>query len=336
MRRRPVAVVVAALVVGGCAGSTALPAAVEVTVAPTTTEPAPPQPECDAAEQAGDARRSFAPDGPLPAPGEMPPGSKMEAIRERGRLIAGVSADTLLFGSRNPFTTEIEGLDIDVIKELALAIFGGDPADIDSRIEYRVMTYAQRLPSLESEAVDVVAHTMTINCNRWLRINFSSQYYDAGQKALVNRGSGFTGVADLNDAGARVCTLGGGTSFEEMSNTERYPNVVVVVRPDVTDCLVAMQQGEADAITSDDTVLAGFVAQDPQLEVVGDAFTSEPYGLGFNKDDVELTRFANAVLENVRSSGRWAEIYTTWLLDTGALTGEAPEPPPALYGREQG
>ena len=65
-------------------------------------------------------------DGPLPAPGEMPDGSTMAAIRERGRLIVGVSGDTLLFGARNPLTDQIEGFDIDMLKEVARAIFGDD------------------------------------------------------------------------------------------------------------------------------------------------------------------------------------------------------------------
>ena len=51
----------------------------------------------------------------MPAPGAMPTGSSMADIVERGKLVVGVSADTLLFGSRNPFTGEIEGFDIDML-----------------------------------------------------------------------------------------------------------------------------------------------------------------------------------------------------------------------------
>ena len=48
----------------------------------------------------------------------------MAAIRDRGRLIVGVSADTLQFGARNPITGQIEGFDVDILKEVAQAIFG--------------------------------------------------------------------------------------------------------------------------------------------------------------------------------------------------------------------
>ena len=58
------------------------------------------------------------------------------------------------------------------------------------------------------------------------------------------------------------------------------------------------QQGEVDAITGDDTVLAGLAAQDPYAEVLdADAFSDEPYGIGVNADDVDLVRFVNGVLE---------------------------------------
>ena len=81
------------------------------------------------------------------------------------------------------------------------------------------------------------------------------------------------------------------------------------------------------------TVLAGFAAQDPNTEVVGDQFTKEPYGLGIAKGQEDLVRFVNGVLERIRGNGRWAEIYQTELLDTGGLKGDVPAPPELVYGR---
>lgn len=330
--------VAAGLVISACAGAAGLPSEITGSVTVESSPPTTAAPACTADQAAADPVRSYPPLDSLPSPGAMPAGSTMAAIAERGRLVVGVSADTLLFGARNPLTGEIEGFDIDVLGEVARAIFGDDGAE---RIEYRVITYAQRLPSLEARDVDIVAHTMTINCARWLRIAFSSEYFDAGQKILVGTGSGYSGVDDLVAAGARVCAPEGSTNIEEITKPQYVdpgdgrPGVEVIGKPDISDCLVAMQQGEADATTGDDTVLAGFAAQDPNTEVVGEAFTREPYGLGMNSADVDFVRFVNAVLEDVRSSGRWAEIYQRWLIDTGALVAAAPpDPPPADHGRE--
>ena len=52
----------------------------------------------------------------------------MAKIKERERMVAGVSADTYLLGSRNPLTGQIEGFDIDMVKAVAKAIFGDENA----------------------------------------------------------------------------------------------------------------------------------------------------------------------------------------------------------------
>lgn len=326
----------ALLTLGGCSAGSSLDKAVEATV-PETAPPASVAPkECTAAERAEDPTRSFEPQGTLPSPNNMPAGSTMAEIHDRGRLVVGVSGDTLLFGSRNPLTGAIEGFDIDMLKEVAKAIFGPDG---ENKIEYRVISYAQRLPKLEQPVeaggVDIVAHTMTINCNRWLRIAFSTNYYDAGQTVLVRKGSGFTSVEDLVAAKAQVCAPSGSTNIDEIRQP-KYAGIEVVEVPDVSDCLVTMQQGKADAITGDDTVLAGFAAQDPTTEVVAQkAFTAEPYGLGMGRDKIDFVRFVNGVLEDVRSSGRWKEIYQRWLIDTNALPPPIPDPPQPVYGRDE-
>jgi polar amino acid transport system substrate-binding protein len=277
---------------------------------PATT--AAPAPDC------GNPVASFPPLNPMPDPGDMPAGTYMDVIQQRGRLIAGVSADTLLFGYFNPLSGKLEGFDIDLVNEVAEAIFGSAAG----RVEYKVLTYAQRIPALTSGSVDIVADVMTVNCERWAQISFSSQYFDAGQKILVRNDSPVQGIAELD--GKRMCAARGSTNIDELEN---YPKIVVVPVDDISDCMVHFQQGTVDSVTGDDTVLAGFVAQDPYAKVVGGALTSEPYGLGVAKEHPEFVRFVNGVLEDVRDSGRWAQMYRTW------LGGDPPPPPVAVYGR---
>jgi polar amino acid transport system substrate-binding protein len=322
-------------VVVACSGSVRLPGAIEGEVPPTTTAITPAAPTCTAAEAALNPQRSYEPQGPLPSPDALPSGSTMAAIHDRDKLIVGVSGDTLLFGARNPLKNQIEGFDIDMLKEVAKAIFGPDG---ESKISYKVITYADRLPNLEAGpdngGVDIVAHTMTINCNRWLRIAFSSTYFDAGQRVLVKKGSGFKNIDELNADKATVCAPEGSTNIDLLRRNDdnRFGQLVVLAKPDVTDCLVAMQQGEADGATGDDTVLAGLAAQDPNTEVVGAKFTDEPYGLGMAKDKVDFVRFVNGVIADMRTDGRWSDIYSKWLV--GVLSDTVIDPPPAIYGRE--
>ncbi|HEX3089606.1 MAG TPA: hypothetical protein VHQ23_13210, partial [Ilumatobacteraceae bacterium] len=78
------------VVVAGCSGSVRLPEAVEGEAPPSTDAVVPAAPECTADEAAKDPTRSYEPDGPLPAPGQMPANSTMETILKRGKLIVGV------------------------------------------------------------------------------------------------------------------------------------------------------------------------------------------------------------------------------------------------------
>ncbi|MBE9927583.1 glutamate ABC transporter substrate-binding protein [Cellulosimicrobium cellulans] len=243
----------------------------------------------------------------------------MAAIRDRGALVVGVSADTLLMGARNPLSGQIEGFDIDVLHEVSRAIFG-DP----DRLQFRVITSGQRLEVLENGEVDLVARAFTINCERWESIAFSAEYYHAGQKVLVTRDSTANGIADLE--GQRVCAPEGTTTLTRL---EQFSGIEPVPATTHTQCLVLFQQGKVDAITGDDTILAGFAAQDPYAKVVGEAISDEPYGIGIPAQNVDMVRFVNGVLEQMKADGRWAAIYGEWL---GGL-GPAPTPPAAVYGR---
>ncbi|MQA60867.1 MAG: transporter substrate-binding domain-containing protein [Actinophytocola sp.] len=80
----------------------------------------------------------------------------------------------------------------------------------------------------------------------------------------------------------------------------------------MTDCLVLLQQGQVEAISTDDTVLAGLAEQDPATKVVGSTFSSEPYGIGIPKDNEDMVRYVNAALEDVHD-GAWQDSYDRWL-----------------------
>jgi polar amino acid transport system substrate-binding protein len=242
---------------------------------------------------------------------------KVDQIRQHGRLKVGVDQNTYLFGFRDPATSQIVGFDIDIARQVAAAILG-DP----DKVQLVAITSAQRIPYVVDGTVDLVVDTMTINCDRWKQVSFSTDYYDAGQRVLVAKSSPYKGIKDLG--GKKVCAAAGSTSIANIAAAASKPIPVAVA--DWTDCLVLLQQGQVDAISTDDTILAGLAAQDPNLQLVGDKFTAEPYGIAISKQAPELVRFVNSVLERIRSDGTWAQIYTRW------LGSPAPQPPAAKYG----
>lgn len=332
-RRRRAALTAATAVLlamaGSCAG-TDVPASLSGPTTSTTDSPAPPpeasDPTCTNGV-GGSVVRSLRPDADARqalATRSYPSGSYMAGIRDRGRLRVGVDASTHLFSSVDPRTGAFEGFDADIAREMARALLGSP-----DRVEFVAIPYSRRVDILadpEGPGVDMVIDTFTINCVRDDAIDFSSVYFNSTQKLLVRTDDPSDGIDDLGDR--QVCAAANSTSIENLAALPD-PKPIPVSVVDQADCLVLLQQGRVDAISTDDTILAGMAAQDPNVHIVGDPFSEEPYGIGLPPGHPDYVRFVNAALEEVRSSGRWAELYAQWLPMLPSETGG--QPPAAQY-----
>jgi polar amino acid transport system substrate-binding protein len=281
--------------------------------APSAPPALPPeaQPHCRA------VTASLSPPRVLPTSGAMPSASFMQRIQRRGYLIAGVDQNTSLFAYFNPLDHRLEGFEIDMLREIARAIFGNPNA-----IEFKAITTAERIPAVQDGSVDIVADAMTITCQRRLQVDFSTTYYDAGQKLLVPSNSHVRGIRGLD--GKRVCATTGSTSLTTLQSFRGPVPYPVQQR---TDCLVALQQGQVDAVTSDDSILLGFKAQDPYTKIVGPRLADEPYGMAISRAHPDFVRFVNGVLARMRADGRWRGIYKRWI----GKYAPTPTPPKAIY-----
>lgn len=239
-------------------------------------------------------------------------------IRDRGRLLVGLDVGSNLFSFRDPISGEITGFDVDIAGEVARDIFG-----TPSQVEYRILSSAERITALQKSEVDIVVKTMSITCDRRKKVSFSTVYLTAYQRILASRDSPITQAADLS--GKRVCVAKGTTSLRRIRQISPPPIVVSVIN--WADCLVALQQRQVDAVSTDDTILAGLVVQDPYLHIVGTEMGQEPYGIGMNLNDTGLVRFVNGTLERIRRDGTWNTLYRKWL----TVLGPAPMPPMARY-----
>jgi polar amino acid transport system substrate-binding protein len=264
---------------------------------------------------------SLRPPAALPAPGKMPAGSFMATIRKRGYLIAGVNAALLNFGYYNPSTGNIEGFEIDLVNEVAKAIFG----TARGHVSLVALTVGQREPLVEQGKVDIVVDAVTMTCARSQKVDFSTVYYDAKQKVLVLSNSPAQSIADL--AGKRVCATAGSTPVYVMEHLPHPPDVVGA--PQAIDCLVYLQQGAIAGISTDSSILLGMKAQDPNTKIVGPPIADVPYGMEISKAHPNFVRFVNGVLAQLRANGRWQQLYSYWL---GRFTiGPPPAPPQPEY-----
>jgi polar amino acid transport system substrate-binding protein len=282
--------------------------------AATTTTPAV---EC------GDATASLRPQSSLPAPSQMPDGTYMRTIQERGHLVVGVDQNTLLLAARDPVDKEIKGFEVDIARQIAKAIFGDE-----NKVELKAVSggAAASLPLVQNQTIDLAVDAITVKCDRLQQVDFSTIYFDASQKVLVHTDSTATQLEDL--AGKKVCATKNSTSLEFIRNYASHPPLVPYPADLRSDCLVALQERKVDAISGDDTILAGFRAQDPYTKIIGPPLEPEPYGMAINQDHPEFVRFVNGVLERVRADGTWSAAYAKWL---GPFFDSIPLPPEPHY-----
>jgi polar amino acid transport system substrate-binding protein len=281
----------------------------------------PPHTTSSSPSSAALCTASLRPPATLSAPGNMPAGSFMATIRKRGYLIAGVNAALLNFGYYNPSSGNIEGFEIDLVNEVAKAIFG----TAKGHVSLVALTVGQREPFVEQGKVDIVVDAVTMTCARSQKVDFSTVYYDAKQKVLVLSNSRAKSIAEL--AGKRVCATAGSTPVSVMQHLPHPPDVVGA--PQAIDCLVYLQQGAVAGISTDSSILLGMTAQDPNTKIVGPPIADVPYGMEIGKAHPDFVRFVNGVLAQLRASGRWQQLYSYWL---GRFTiGPTPAPPQPEY-----
>ena len=297
MRRSALALAAIVLVAGGvaaCGSGSDRAERTALAALGTPQPPSPPPPPPPKNVRCRNVRASLRPPAVMPTPGAMPAGSFMARIERHGHLIAGVDQNTLLFAYFDPQARHIVGFEVDLLHQLSKAIFGNP-----NKVVFKAITTEERVPVVQNGTVDVVADAMTITCTRRQDVDFSTVYYDAGQKILVPSNSPVRSIKDLG--GKPVCATRDSTSLMTLEQQVPRPRAYQVDQR--TDCLVALQEGKVAAITSDDSILRGFEAQDPDTMIVGPSFAPEPYGMAISKAHPDFVRFVDGVLAKMRAEG---------------------------------
>lgn len=276
----------------------------------TGTMPLPPE----ARYEPADSRPARLPGDvvpePTPAPGIGPAQDRIPEIVERGRIIIGVDQSLNLLGFRDSSTGELAGFEVALSQEIARDIFGDPDA-----VEFRYVDSTERIDALRTGRVDAIVRTMSVTPDREAAVDFSAPYLTARAGILVpasdseNQEGAISTSEDLN--GRRVCVAADSTP-EEIVRSEAPGAELLLVRS-WSDCLVALQQHQADAVVSDDTILAGINDQDPATTIVRRGLSTENYAVGVAQDNAGLASQVNLTMERIRSDGTWQQLYDTWL-----------------------
>ena len=244
-------------------------------------------------------------------------GTTMASLKDKGTIRIGTKFDQPLFGLMGA-SGKPEGFDVEMGKIIAGEL--GIPAD---KIEWVETVSQNREPFIQNGQVDLVIATYTINDKRKEVIDFAGPYYTAGQSFLVPSGNPKQITSEPSSLGeATVCTVTGSTSEK---NVREHTDKVLTVDK-YSDCLEPIRTGQADALTTDNVILAGLVAQNAgEFEVVDGTFTEEPYGIGLAKGDEAFRTFVNDTIDAAVADGRWEAAWTQTVGNVLPVP-EAPKP----------
>ena len=281
----------------------------QATAAPTMATTAAPS-------QAANPGGIYA-NAPVAAASDIPAGSTMDKIKQRGDMIIGGSMDAPLWSQIDPTTGQFTGFDAEMGKLLAYYITG--KPDTSQVVSSATQT---REALLGAGTVDVVFQTYTITVQRATQVNFAGPYFTSGLVIATASGQPkFTALADL--AGKTV--IAGANTPAITAIKAAAPSATIVTFDTDPKCVQALEQGRGVAYVQDQGILLGDAITDTKLSIDTNPITTEPYGIGLKFGDAAMKSFVNGWLQKIYADGVWAQV---WKETIGTVvTGNAPTPP---------
>ncbi|RKT57977.1 glutamate ABC transporter substrate-binding protein [Saccharothrix australiensis] len=234
-----------------------------------------------------------------------------------GALTVGIRFDQPGMAQRR-IDGKYVGFDVDVAKYVAQQL--GVP---ESGITWKEARSADRERLIADGEVDFVVATYSITDQRKERVAFAGPYFQTGQGLLVRfTEEAVTGPQALNDK--KLCSVSGSTSAQKVK-AEFAQGVRLVEYGQYSDCVTALLAGNVDAVTTDEAILAGYVAENPELlKLVGDTFTTERYGVGLAKGDDRGRADVSAAIQKMIDTGEWRKALERNIGQAGV---QLPDPP---------
>ena len=238
-----------------------------------------------------------------------------ERMVERGGVVVGVKNDQPGLGVEDAVTGERSGFDVDIARWIAASL-GFD----EDQITYQTIPSANREQAIVNGDIDYYVGTYSITDSRKQQIDFAGPYFITGQGLLVAADDdSISGPDDL--AGKVVCSVTGSTPLQRIR--DEYAPGDTVENDTYSQCVEQLKQGQVDAITTDEAILAGYVALEPEaLKIAGEPFSEERYGVGLPKGDTALKDHINDLLDD--GGDVWTALFEEHLAPAG-IDGTQPE-----------
>ncbi|MFI6942632.1 glutamate ABC transporter substrate-binding protein [Streptomyces sp. NPDC050418] len=212
----------------------------------------------------------------------------------------GIKYDQPGIGQKTP--DGFAGFDVDVATFVAKEL-GYD----EKNIEFVETPSADREQALSRGDVEFIAASYSINDEREKLVDFAGPYLLAHQDLLVAADSDIAKGTDLN--GKNLCSVTGSTSAQNVKKTIA-PKANLKELSTYSECIEGLASGSIDALTTDDSILAGYASQPAnkgKFKLAGLKLSNENYGIGVKEGNTELKDKINKALEKMVADGAWDE-----------------------------
>jgi glutamate transport system substrate-binding protein len=234
------------------------------------------------------------------------------------KITIGIKFDQPGLGQKTP--QGYAGFDVDVATYVAKKL-GYD----ENQIEWKESKSADRETMLQRGDVDFIAATYSITPERQEKVDFAGPYLLAHQDVLIRADdTSIKSPEDLNDK--KLCSVTGSTSAQNVKE-KLAPKAQLQQYPTYSACLTGVQNKAIDALTTDDSILAGYAAQSQfkgKFKLGGFKMTNENYGIGLKKGS-DLKDKINDALEAMVSDGSWQKAVDANLGPAGYKNDPAPK-----------
>lgn len=188
----------------------------------------------------------------------------------------------------------------------------------DLKINYQLVTSANRIPLLANGTVDIECGSTTNNAERQKQVSYLPTTFVTANRLMYKKGSGISSLADLK--GKTLVSTAGTTNIKQVTqiNADKNLGVNITSANGHAESFLMVETGRAAAFAMDDILLAGLVATSKtpdQFEISKEALSVEPYGIMVRKDDPKFETLAGGVVKNLMKSGEIEKIYAKWFLN---------------------
>jgi polar amino acid transport system substrate-binding protein len=214
------------------------------------------------------------------------------AVKSRGKWQIGVKCDTPPFGWQDT-SGRNRGYDVEVARQFAQWAFGSR-----SKVDLTCVTTASRIGTLTSGRVDLIISTLTWTAAREQTIDYSLPYYGAVGRLLV-KNSVTAGRLTNWMPGKKIVSTSGSIYDSWIKNCFKQTTFQVVSSPGAG--VLAVKNGQADAMMYDDAFLVGVAANDRDLKMTTHRFLDVPWGIGIRKGEREMKAWVNGAVRGMRN-----------------------------------